>query len=281
MIKLVHNRVWAFDLEWVPDVAAAHALLKNLPPDADEATALDALWADNGATEEKPRPFLRTILCRIVSMAFVERLVTESGPKLRLVAFPEEDRAAETTEKDIIEALVKTIGSYKPQLVGFNSVRADLKILVQRGFVNGVSARGFCERPEKPWMGVDYFSSYSDHNVDMSEVLGGYGGGAATLHQLAVLSGIPGKMDVAGDDVVSLWLDGDYASIIRYNEYDAFTTYLVWLRLAHFAGCFTSEQYESEQDLVRELLARLIDEGKTHLREYVEAWDRLAKARQG
>jgi 3'-5' exonuclease len=275
MIKLVHNRVWAFDLEWVPDARSAHLLIPDFPEDADEFMAMEALWAENGGTLDKPRPFLRTVLCRIVSMAFVERLVTESGPVLRLVAYPDETNARTTSERDIVEALLKSVGSRKPQLVGFNSVRADLKILIQRGFVLGVNARGFCERPEKPWLGVDYFSSYSDHNIDMSEILGGYGGSAATLHQLAVLSGIPGKMGTSGDDVVDLWLEGEYESIIRYNEFDAFTTYLVWLRLAHFAGCFTSDQYQDEQALVMDLLVRERDQGKAHLQAYIDEWNRL------
>jgi predicted PolB exonuclease-like 3'-5' exonuclease len=73
-----------------------------------------------------------------------------------------------------------------------------------------------------------------------------------------------------------MWLDGKLKEIVAYNETDALTTYLVWLRVAHFAGFFTDEQYEQEQNLVRGLIAeKLQDSGDDHLKAYQEEWDRL------
>jgi len=63
--------------------------------------------------------------------------------------------------------------------------------------------------------------------------------------------------------------------IVAYNEFDALTTYLVWLRVAHFGGHFTDQEYEVEQQLVRELILSEIENGKMHLEEYLEEWDRL------
>jgi len=40
-----------------------------------------------------------------------------------------------------------------------------------------------------------------------------------------------GKMDVDGEEVAFLWLDGKLNEIVAYNEFDALTTYLVWLRV--------------------------------------------------
>ena len=75
-----------------------------------------------------------------------------------------------------------------------------------------------------------------------------------------------------------MWLAGRLAEIIAYNEMDALTTYLVWLRLAHFAGHFTSDEYAGEQALVRELVEREIAGGKTHLKRYLDEWERLRAA---
>ena len=66
--------------------------------------------------------------------------------------------------------------------------------------------------------------------------------------------------------------------IVAYNEFDALTTYLVWLRVAHFGGHFTDQEYEVEQRLVRELILSEMENGKMHLKKYLEEWDRL-KAR--
>ncbi|GAF86516.1 unnamed protein product [marine sediment metagenome] len=47
---------------------------------------------------------------------------------------------------------------------------------------------------------------------------------------------------------------------------------------AHFGGHFTGEEYEVEQELVRELILSEIENGKIHLKKYLEEWNRL-KAR--
>ena len=98
------------------------------------------------------------------------------------------------------------------------------------------------------------------------------------MNEIATLSGVPGKIDVDGEKVAFLWLDGKLDEIVAYNEFDALTTYLVWLRVAHFGGHFTTEEYEGEQELVRELILSEVENGKTHLNKYLEEWNRL-KAR--
>ena len=112
--------------------------------------------------------------------------------------------------------------------------------------------------------------------MDLQEILGGWGLANPSLHEIAVQSGIPGKMGVDGNDVARLWLEGDLDRIVRYNECDALTTYLVWLRLAHFAGFFDKQAYASEQQFVTDLLETEIAKGdRDHLREYLEAWTTL------
>jgi len=59
---------------------------------------------------------------------------------------------------------------------------------------------------------------------------------------------------------------------------DALTTYLVWLRLAHFTGHFNDAGYAEEQARVRALVAREIAGGKRHLERYLAEWDRLRAA---
>ncbi len=64
--------------------------------------------------------------------------------------------------------------------------------------------------------------------------------------------------------------------IVRYNECDAVTTYLVWLRLAHFAGHLDLASYNNEQQLVADLLqSEIARGGRHHLEEYVETWNGL------
>jgi len=279
MFKTIKSRIWAFDAEWIPDPHAGR-LLYNLPADLPDADVIKRMWKEGGSKEEDPTPYLKTVVCRIVSVAAVERLVSDGNTKLHLLSLPRDVNDPEqSSEHNIISTFLEKIGQYKPQLIGFNSASADLKAFIQRAIVLGIQAKEFCSRPNKPWEGDDYFDSRnSEASVDLKEVVGGWGKATPSLNEIAVLSGIPGKIDVKGEQVAFLWLEGKLNEIVAYNEFDALTTYLVWIRVAHFGGHFTHEEYEAEQQLVRELILSEIENGKIHLNKYLEEWNRL-KAR--
>ena len=91
---------------------------------------------------------------------------------------------------------------------------------------------------------------------------------------MAAICGIPGKLGIIGQEVAQLWLEGRLLGIVAYNECDALTTYLVWLRMAFFGGFFNQVQYEKEQERVRNLLCTEGTlPGKEHLLEFLEAWE--------
>lgn len=278
MFKSVPSTVWAFDIEWVPDPQAGK-LVYDLPADMDDRSVMQHMWNMGGATEEEPRPFLKLVLSRIVSIAAVERRVREDrSVGLTLVSLPHDPVDPESaSERAIVSRFLDAVGHKKPQLVGFNSLNADIKILIQRAIVHGINAGSFAERPEKPWQGADYFSRASESNVDLMDIVSGWGRGAPSLHELTTLSGIPGKFHTGGHQVADMWLDGRLADIVAYNECDAVTTYLLWLRFAHFGGFFDSRDYEEEQDNVRRLLTEMgARPNGGHLTQYLAEWTTLA-----
>ena len=278
MFKLVKDNVWAFDVEWVPDPKAGR-LLYDLDESVPDRQVLERMWKEGGATAEDPYPFLKMILCRIVSISAVVRKKTDRGIVLDLVSLPKDlNNPEDLKEKEILRKFLEGVGKVKPQVVGFNSHSADLLILTQRSIVNGLHLPGFATRPEKPWLGADYFAP-SDYNIDLRDVVSSWGAGkSSSLNELAVLSGIPGKMDVDGNQVAQMWLDGKIKEIVDYNEFDALTTYLVWLRMAHFGGFFSSKEYLAEEQKVRELIEKLSENpDRTHLKKYLLEWDRLKK----
>ncbi len=277
MIKYVADRVWAFDAEWIPDPLAGRLLYGVADSVTDPEEIMKLMWQRGGATPDDPTPFLKLAVSRVVSIAAVERRVTETGVTLHLMSLPRDPAAdEECAESHIVRTFLDAVGERRPQLVGFNSIDSDLKLLLQRGTILGLRSPAFCERPERPWEGVDYFARSSEWNVDLKQILGGFGRGTPSLHELATQSGIPGKMEVDGSQVARLWLDGELAKIVQYNEFDALTTYLLWLRLAHFGGHFTSEEYAEDQERLRELLRAQIQQGdRPHLARYLEEWARL------
>jgi predicted PolB exonuclease-like 3'-5' exonuclease len=274
MFRSVPDHVWAFDLEWVPDLASGRRAY-DLPPDMPDDETYAAMWAKAGATPEEPRPYLKTMLCRVVSLAVVIRKVHNGNVALSLFSLPTD---GPMPERDLIGRFLRGVGdgNPKPQIVGFNSRESDLPILIQRGIAQGVSAPGFCHRPEKRWEGIDYFDKYNEGHIDLKEVVGGWGKATPSLHEFACACGIPGKIDTSGDNVIDLWLAGDVRRIVAYNEFDALTTYLLWLQAAHFGGHFTDAEHAAEVERVRELLRKRIADGHKHFERYVARWEGMA-----
>lgn len=282
MLKRITESVFSFDIEWIPDPKSAEILL-NYPSSSGPSDAakdsFEALWAEARKPDdpEDYQPYIKTILCRIVSICGILRDCPRGGePVLKLISLPTDPLDEQKSdEKVLLTSFMKSVGRRKPQLVGYNSSQADIPIIIQRAIVNGLSGFGFSDRPAKPWEGVDYFDARnSDYNIDLADGLGQYRD-RPSLHQAASLSGIPGKIDVSGESVAQMWLDKQLSGILAYNEFDAFTTHLLWARMAHFSGLMSSRDYEREQELVRELLETEIGRGKDHLSRFVEEWDRL------
>ncbi len=269
-----------FDLEWVPDAAAA-VRLYDLPADISEADAMQVLWEKSrNYSEENPRPFLKYLFSKIVSIAFLSRKIVyidgvrkiefslNSLPKLPLTdPFP--------GEAFLIDRFLYILGEREPQLVGYNSSTADLQVLIQRGIINEVSAPTFNSRPPKPWEGRDYFNHSEEWHFDILKYFAGYSM-APQLNEIARLCGFPGKLDVNGEQVPDLWLAGEMQKIIEYNCIDTLNTYLVWLRIVYFAGKMKEEEYISEQDEFRMFLDAESEKPQgAYLVRFIEKWDEL------
>ena len=72
MLKKIADSVFSFDVEWIPDPKSAE-ILCNYPvtdhPNAKTTEAFEALWASarKSGDAEDSQPYLKTILCRVVS----------------------------------------------------------------------------------------------------------------------------------------------------------------------------------------------------------------------
>jgi len=270
MITHISNELWAFDCEWVPDLTAGR-LIYRLPDDLPDDEVLKVMWQEGGATEENPTPFLKTALCRVVSIAMLIRRKNPNGTvQLYLQALPENPHDSTQNEPYLLRRFMREgLTGRDPQLVGYNSHNADLRILTQRAIIHGLEMLAFSQRlSAKPWESQD---------VDLMNIISGYGKGyTVSLNEIATLSGIPGKLETSGDDVCALFYSGKLDQIIQYNCFDAITTYLLWLRMAHFCAKFSAEEYIQEQLRVKNLLASMTQKPENaYLHTYLDAWKRL------
>lgn len=284
MFRSIKKETWIFDCEWVPDPHLGRVLYK-LDENLSDAEVIEIMRKKGGATEENPKPFLKLILCRIVSISAVIRKIKDNGEtSLHLLSLPKDVNDSElVSEKNIIETFLNAIGDKKPQLVGYNSISSDLKILLQRALAHGLHIPSFFERPPKPWDDEpDYIANLTtDWNIDLMKIIGGGKSSFPSLDELAVACGIPGKFHTDGMEVAEIWLDGRLKEIVNYSEHDVLTTYLIWLRLSHLAGLFDTEKYKSEQKTVAELIKNLGEKPENnHLKIYLKEWLRLRKLMQ-
>ena len=278
MFRSVQPVVWAFDCEWVP-CARSGRLLLGLDPATPEPDVFRAMWDAAGATADRPRPFLPLAHCRVASVAVVERRARPDGSVT--VALCSAPRDPGAPEADVLRPFLDGLARRRPQLVGYHSHGADLPVLRQRALALGLAAPALCARPEKPWEGPDYSHPYNEWNVDLLRVLGGRRGPSSPrLGDLAALCGVPAKAlgdrAVSGADVADLWLAGDRGAIRRYNEADALTTYVLWLRTARLAGLFSAAEHAAEEGRVERLLEREADAREPadadHLRAFLDRW---------
>ncbi|MBK7394289.1 MAG: ribonuclease H-like domain-containing protein [Chloracidobacterium sp.] len=276
----IHELALFFDMEWVPDAAGAKRLF-DLDDDTTELDAMQRLWEHSPQydAEKNPRPFLKYMFSRVVSIAFLSRKSFFNRDNERVVEFslnslpklPLEEM--DVDEASIIDRFLYILGERRPQLVGYNSAESDLQVLIQRGIINEVTAPAFNERPNKPWEGPDYFDARnSEAHFDILKKLSG-GAMSPKLDELAKLCGYPGKIDVKGDQVTDLWLERNLTKIVEYNQIDVLNTYLVWLRVVYFAGQLTEEQYVEEQEQFREFLeAETEKPEKAFINDFLAKW---------
>lgn len=262
-------QTWAFDCEWVPDVVAGRRIY-HLGSNIADDEVLRVMWEEGGATEDNPRPFLKTVLCRLVSIATVVRVEEGTDVKLFLWALPEKPDDPTHTEGALLTRFLEKYAQAHPLLVGYNSRASDLHILTQRAIVNGLRLPEFAHQMVgcKPW---------EMKSFDLMDVVGARThGGTCSLNEIANLCGIPGKLDVTGNDVAGLFYGGRIREIVRYNVFDALTTYLVWLRIELFKGTWTRETYQTECARVRTLIqTEMAKPDGDYLEKYLTAWDHL------
>ncbi len=261
------RQVWAFDCEWAPDVTAGRRLY-HLGADVPDDEVMRVMWENSSDYDRalNPQPFLKTVLCRVVSIATVVRVEAGNDVRLYLWKLPEKPEDGTRDEADILRRYLEKFGEANPLLVGYNSKNADMHILAQRAIVNGLRLPAFAHQMEcKPWEMNAY---------DLMDLVGGRGRGYnCSLNEIANLCGIPGKLDTTGDDVAGLFYGGKVREIVQYNVFDALTTYLLWLRVEHFKGTFTTEQYAFEQQRVRDLIAAERQKpGAGYLGRFADAW---------
>lgn len=306
MFKAPADKIAVIDIETVPDIETIRRVYGLPESNYTDAAALEIVYQKHGASPENPAPFLKAMFHKVVSVSVLYRTsqIVDNGRgrkiTLKFHTLPKINGVVEQlSEADIVRRTLSFIGRNKAQVAGWNSFGFDQPALFQRAVILGVPIPAYCERPNKPWEGNDYFAKFSDANVDLMLCLAGEGGGAKSkLGEFAAACGIPGKMGMDGSQVAEAYMRGETPQIVAYNEFDTASAFLIWLRMAwiggHLGGFLAKDEaerialnnaaYLEEQELFKALLRSRIDEGAKHFSQYLAAWtgeEYRAKAEPG
>jgi hypothetical protein len=251
-----------FDIETVPDVEFGRRTLE-LEGIEDKRIAQIMFQRRREATGSE---FLSLEQQRIVAISVVLR----SRDALKVWSLGE----IESSEKELIERFFDGLDRYTPDLVSWNGAGFDLPVLHYRALKHGVAAPRYWEvgDEDQSFRWNNYLNRFHWRHLDLMDVISGYQNRArASLNNVAMLLGLPGKLGMDGSMVWDRYQAGELAAIRDYCETDVINTYLVYLRFELMRGRLSQQQYGLEVQRMREYLS---GEDRSHFREYLDAWGR-------
>jgi len=256
---------FAFDIETIPDVELGRRIwgLDDSLDDKDVGNAMMFRQQQKSGSE-----FLPLHQHRVVAISVALR----TRDTFRVWSLGERDAG----EAEIVQRFFDGIERYMPDLVSWNGSGFDLPVLHYRALRHGVQAPRYWESgdADREFRYNNYLNRYHWRHLDLMDVMSGFQvRGRASLDQVALMLGFPGKLGMSGDRVWDTWLDGGIGAIRNYCETDVVNTYLVYLRFEYMRGNLDEAGLARELALVRRTLA---DAGTGHMAEFLAAWDAAA-----
>ena len=257
--------VLVFDIETVPDIAGGKTI-HDLQGLDDESTAKALFHLQKQRTGSD---FLPLHLQKIVAISLVYRGMGEDmGHEVSVRSLGDEN----STEAELLSLFFKEIEQRTPTIVSWNGTGFDLPVIHYRTLKNSVSAPGYWEKGDNnsAFRYDNYLSRYHERHTDLMDVLASYNHkAAATLQDIAMLLGFPGKMGIDGSQVWEEYQNDNLTGIRDYCETDVLNTYLVYLRYKLMRGELDKEELETEFSLLRDVLD---NSDKAHLVEFSKSW---------
>lgn len=251
---------FSFDIETVPDVEFGRRFweLDGLS-DEDVGTAMLFKRQQAAGTD-----FLPLHQHRIVAISVTFR----TADTFKVWSLGDEG----ADEAEIVQRFFDGIERYTPDLVSWNGGGFDLPVLHYRALKNGIRAPRYWEMGEgdRDFKWNNYLSRFHWRHVDLMDVIAGFQPrGRASLDQMAVMLGFPGKLGMSGDKVWDTFREGGIKEIRDYCETDVLNTWLVFLRFEFMRGNLDEKDLEREYALVRTTLSKM---DQPHLNDFLSAW---------
>jgi predicted PolB exonuclease-like 3'-5' exonuclease len=171
--------------------------------------------------------------------------------------------------REVVKKFWLGVGLYpRAKLVTFNGRCFDMPLLELAAFRFGFSARDYYQNSRNRFNGP----------IDLLDWLTNFGACrlAGGLDLLSKLVGKPGKMEVAGDQVLRMHREGRLQEINDYCLCDTLDTYFVFLRTRVLTGDLTLDQEHDLTEKARRFLEQRADETPS-LGGYLASWGSLGE----
>ena len=261
--------IMTFDIETIPDLEAGRNLYKL--GDLDDQSVAKAMLASR-RLRVPSADYLPLHHLRIIAISVALRGIDDKFAVWSL------GNAKNMDEKEIVFKFFDLIEKHNPTLVSWNGNGFDLPVIQYRALLHSIPSRIYWDTGqfEREAKFSNYLSRYHDKHVDVMDLLSRYQVRAtAALNEIAVLLGLPGKLGLDNTRILDAFLAGENESIRNYCDIDVLNTYLVFLRLQHVRGCYTSDKYKSELEIVRNwLIGRVESESYSNpqFEEFLKLW---------
>ena len=260
--------ILTFDIETIPDLEAGRNLYKL--GDLDDQSVAKAMLASR-RLRVPSSDYLPLHHLRIIAISVALRGL---GGKFTVWSLGD----ANMDEKEMVSKFFDLIEKHNPKLVSWNGNGFDLPVIQYRALLHSIPSRIYWDTGqfEREAKFSNYLSRYHDKHVDVMDLLSRYQVRAtAALNEIAVLLGLPGKLELDNTRILDAFLAGENESIRNYCEIDVLNTYLVFLRLQYIRGCYNPDQYKAELEIVRNWLSgRVESESPSNplLKEFLKRW---------
>jgi 3'-5' exonuclease len=252
--------VLVFDIETVPDTELGSRLYDLQGLSASEvAHVMFTKRRERTGSDFLPHPMHRVVAISIVLKSRSQFKVWSLGDE-------------HSGEAELIGRFFDGLDRFQPTLVSWNGGGFDLPVLHYRSMLHGINAQRYWDTGEldREHRYNNYTNRFHSRHTDLMDVLSGYQARAvASLEQIAVMLGFPGKLGMSGKAVWPAYQEGRIEEIRNYCETDVLNTYLVYLKWEVTRGHLDLEGFQAECASVREYLAA---EGKAHFDRFLEAW---------
>ncbi len=235
-----------FDCETIPDTDLIRSQLHLEGDDISVTNEAFELWEEKTGSSFLPVPFHKVVAISAV-------IANDFG------SFEKVSSIEGKNENEMLSSFLSFIDRHNPKLVSFNGRNFDIPMLMIRALKYNLSCPAFYDKDNKTlnkskWDNYRYRFSDRFH-VDLMDHISEFGAvRGLKLDLLCNMAQIPGKFDISGDQVHTLFYENKIKEIKEYCESDVLNTYWLYLKYELLKGNVTLEDYLNNLTIMGEKL---------------------------